>query len=103
MDATLVASAEDAFTTTLQPSTPGRTFSQEFASQKLMKEMHILDMPARNLPAAWDICVKAANAAKIAVEDEIANGYNAHVGAAAIFVVVSMLILIADGAHWQNI
>lgn len=43
------------------------------------KEIAILDMPVRNLPSAWEACVKAAIPAKIAAEDEIAKSRDAHV------------------------
>ncbi|KAH9840782.1 cysteine proteinase [Rhodofomes roseus] len=67
----LLTSAEEAFATSLRPATEGRVFANDFGSRKLEKDVHILDMAARKLPDAWNACVEAALAAKVAVEEEI--------------------------------
>jgi ubiquitin carboxyl-terminal hydrolase L5 len=43
------------------------------------KDVAILEMPVRNLTDAWEVCVKAAMPAKIAVEDEIIKSIREHV------------------------
>lgn len=78
VDHTLLASAAEAFTTSLRPPSEGKVFSQDFGLRKMNQEIVILDMAARNLPAAWELCVKAAISAKVAVEDEIAKSRDAH-------------------------
>ena len=41
--------------------------------------MDILNIPERKLLGAWDVCVKSAMPAKVAVEDEIAKAVQQHV------------------------
>ncbi|KAH9895837.1 cysteine proteinase [Cubamyces lactineus] len=73
VDPELLASAAEAFATTLRPhgQTPGKVFSPDFGARKMEKELAILDMPERKLVPAWEACVGAALLAKIAVEDDI--------------------------------
>ena len=79
VDSALLAEAGTVFETSLQPSAPGSTFAQDFASRKLAQDMKILDMPARGLPAAWNECIRAAIPAKAAVEEEITAARRGHV------------------------
>ena len=62
VDPALLASAEEAFATTLRPAAgePGKVFAADFGSRKMSKEMVILDMPERNLVPAWENCVRNA-------------------------------------------
>ncbi|KAI0791321.1 hypothetical protein C8Q75DRAFT_715566 [Abortiporus biennis] len=75
VDYTMVASSSSSFSTSLQPSslTLGPTFSSDFGSLKLQKDIAILDMPTRNLAPAWEKCVQASIPAKVAVEEEISR------------------------------
>ena len=83
VDPALLASAEEAFATTLRPAAgePGKVFAADFGSRKMSKEMAILDMPERNLVPAWENCVRNAFSAKVAVEEEISKSRNAQVRA----------------------
>lgn len=67
----LLASASEAFTTSLRPPTDGKPFAPDFGARKMERDMEILDMPVRKLPDAWNACVEAALSAKVAVEEEI--------------------------------
>lgn len=78
VDADLVSSASESFATSMRSPREGRVYSEDFGSRKMDKEIAILDMPVRNLPSAWEACVKAAIPAKIAAEDEIAKSRDAH-------------------------
>ncbi|KZT66892.1 cysteine proteinase [Daedalea quercina L-15889] len=68
---TLLASALEAFTTSLRPLTEGRPFAPDFGACKMERDIEILDMAVRKLPEAWNACVEAALVAKVAVEEEI--------------------------------
>jgi len=67
----LLASAAEAFTTSLRPSTEGLPFAADFGARKMDRDLEILDMAVRKLPEAWNACVEAALAAKVVVEEEI--------------------------------
>ncbi|KAH9929151.1 ubiquitin carboxyl-terminal hydrolase [Fomitopsis serialis] len=69
----LLASAAEAFTTSLRPSTEGLPFAADFGARKMDRDLEILDMAVRKLPEAWNACVEAALAAKVVVEEEIAK------------------------------
>ncbi|KAH9847083.1 cysteine proteinase [Lenzites betulinus] len=73
VDPTLLASASEAFATTLRPRADeaGKVFAPDFGSRKMEKELAILDMAERRLVPAWEDCVRAALSAKVAVEEEI--------------------------------
>ena len=45
----------------------------------MAREVAVLDMPVRQLVPAWEGCVRAALAAKVAVEEEIARSRSAQV------------------------
>lgn len=92
VDRVLLAEAATAFETSVQPSTLGRTFAQDFASRKLEREMEILDMPARGLVEAWEGCVKAAIPAKAAVEEEIGTAKRGHVSGSRVSTETGQLI-----------
>jgi len=79
VDKSLYDGVTEAFTTSAYPADNGPTYSQDFGSRKMEKEMAILDMPARNLPAAWEKCVQAAMSVKITIEEEIDKSKNANV------------------------
>ena len=79
IDSSLISQASATFETSVQPSTLGRTFAQNFASRKLEQEIKILDMPVKNLPAAWEACIKAAIPTKTTVEDEIDTAKKSYV------------------------
>jgi len=78
VDPTLLAAASESFVTSVQPDTPGPLFSPGLGSRKMEKDVAILEMPVRNLTDAWEVCVKAAMPAKIAVEDEITKSIREH-------------------------
>ncbi|PCH34759.1 cysteine proteinase [Wolfiporia cocos MD-104 SS10] len=59
------------------PSAPS-VHTQSLMYEGLEREIAVLDMPARALPAAWDGCVRSAMVARGAVEDEIARSREAH-------------------------
>lgn len=44
------------------------------------QDMHILDMPERNLTSALETCLQNAAEAKRAVEEEVATAKRANVG-----------------------
>ena len=67
----LLASASEAFTTSLRPSTDGKPFAPDFGGRKMDRDLEILDMPVRKLPDAWNACVEATLSAKVAIEEEI--------------------------------
>ncbi|KAI8995234.1 cysteine proteinase [Trametes punicea] len=73
VDPALLASASEAFATTLRPSAQGsgKVFALDFGARKMEKELATLDMPERKLVPAWESCVRAALSAKVAVEEEI--------------------------------
>ncbi|KAI0643237.1 cysteine proteinase [Trametes meyenii] len=73
VDPTLLASAPSAFSTALRPDGrgPGRVYAPDFGARKMERDMAVLDMPVRRLAPAWDVCVRAALEAKVAVEEEI--------------------------------
>lgn len=75
----LLSTAEDVFQTSAQPSAPGRTFAPDFGSRKMEKEMEILDMPVRSLPAAWETCIRNAMSIKLSIEDELTRSRNMNV------------------------
>ncbi|TBU21572.1 cysteine proteinase [Dichomitus squalens] len=79
VDGTLLACASETFATTLRPraSEPGRVFAADFGAWKMAREMAILDMPERALVPAWEMCVRRALEAKVAVEEEIAKAQSA--------------------------
>ena len=81
VDPELLASAAEAFATTLRPhgEAPGKVFSPDFGARKMEKELAILDMPERKLVPAWEACVRAALSARIAVEEEIEKSRQAQV------------------------
>ncbi|KAL1943721.1 hypothetical protein VTO73DRAFT_4166 [Trametes versicolor] len=72
VDPALLASASEAFATTLRPRAQeaGKVFAPDFGARKMEKELAILDMPERKLAPAWENCVRAALSAKVAVEEE---------------------------------
>lgn len=67
------------FETSVHSHEPGPTFARDFGSRKLQKDINILDMARRNLPAEWDKVMRTAMAAKIAVQEEVENASIAHV------------------------
>ncbi|KAI0349384.1 cysteine proteinase [Trametes cingulata] len=73
VDSALLASASEAFATTLRPRAQetGKVFAPDFGARKMAKELAILEMPERKLVPAWENCVRAALSAKVAVEEEI--------------------------------
>ncbi|KAI0076674.1 cysteine proteinase [Panus rudis PR-1116 ss-1] len=73
VNAELLATADQVFTTPIHDSSPGPTYATDFGSRKLQQDMEILDMPARSLAAAWERCIQSAMSAKVAVEEEIAK------------------------------
>ncbi|OSC98653.1 cysteine proteinase [Trametes coccinea BRFM310] len=81
VDPALLASASEAFATTLRPraSEAGKVFAPDFGARKMEKELAVLDMPERKLVPAWENCVRAALSAKVAVEEEIAKSRSAQV------------------------
>ncbi|CDO75937.1 hypothetical protein BN946_scf184873.g26 [Trametes cinnabarina] len=81
VDSALLASASDAFATTLRPRAQeaGKVFAPDFGARKMEKELAILDMPERKLVPAWESCVRAALSTKLAVEEEIEKSRRAQV------------------------
>ncbi|KAI0764159.1 cysteine proteinase [Trametes elegans] len=73
VDPALLASASEAFATTLRTRAqdPGKVFAPDFGARKMEKDLAVLDMPERRLVPAWEECVRAALTAKVAVEEEI--------------------------------
>lgn len=76
---TLFAASSEAFTTSVQSTSFGRVFAEDFGLRKLDLELNVLDLPERQLFDAWDTCVRAAMLAKISVEDEITKSVRAQV------------------------
>lgn len=83
VDPALLASASEAFATTLRPRAQeaGKVFAPGFGARKMEKELAILDMPERKLAPAWEDCVRAALSAKVAVEEETEKSRRAQVRA----------------------
>lgn len=83
VDSALLASASEAFATTLRPRAQeaGKVFAPDFGARKMEKELAILDMPERKLAPAWEDCVRAALSAKVAVEEETEKSRRAQVRA----------------------
>lgn len=81
VDPALLASASEAFATTLRPRAQeaGKVFAPDFGARKMEKELAILDMPERKLASAWEDCVRAALSAKVAVEEEAEKSQRAQV------------------------
>ena len=82
VDQALLEGSLDTFTTSVHPSSNGPTFSRDFGSRKMEKELAILDMPARSLPAAWNQSVQSALSVKLAIEEEVEKSKNANVSVA---------------------
>ena len=82
VDQALLEGSLDTFTTSVHPSSNGPTFSRDFGSRKMEKELAILDMPARGLPAAWNQSVQSALSVKLAIEEEVEKSKNANVSLA---------------------
>lgn len=83
VDPALLASASEAFATTLRPRAQeaGKVFAPDFGARKMEKELAILDMAERKLAPAWENCVRAALSAKVAVEEETEKSRRAQVRA----------------------
>lgn len=79
VDPKLVSSISQTFTTMLQSQSPGLTFAKDFGSQKLAKELKILDMSGEELLTAWEACIAAAVSAKLAVNEEAQKAIQAAV------------------------
>ncbi|KAH8105390.1 cysteine proteinase [Cristinia sonorae] len=62
---------DETFTTSVQPDSYGPTFSKDFGARKMEKDMAILDMPARRIPASWEACVQSALSVKLTIEEEV--------------------------------
>ncbi|KAI0631539.1 cysteine proteinase [Trametes polyzona] len=79
VDPALLASASEAFATTLRPHAQeaGKAFAPDFGARKMEKEMAVLDMPERKLVPAWEECVRSALSAKVAVEEEVEKSQRA--------------------------
>ena len=79
VDSVLHDSVTDVFTTSVQPPSNGPTFSKDFGSRKMEKELAILDMPARNVSSSWDKCVQSTMSVKLAIEEEVEKSKTAYV------------------------
>jgi ubiquitin carboxyl-terminal hydrolase L5 len=105
VDPTIYTTAEDVFCTSALPTAhTGHTFAPDFASIKLGKDFHILDMPVRSLVSAWEQCIKDAIPAKLAIEDELIKPRDAHVSSSPslfLFLVLSNYFC-SDGKSEAN-
>jgi ubiquitin carboxyl-terminal hydrolase L5 len=75
----VLASATDAFTTSVRSSDHGPWFSIDSGFKKLDTDLDILDVPHQKLVGAWEGCVRKAMEAKTSVEDEIGKSVRAQV------------------------
>ena len=80
IDPTLLEARSQAFTTSVLPAGElGPTYARDFGAVKMTREVRVLEMPQRKLPEAWEACVRDAQMAKQAVEDEVRTSEQAHV------------------------
>jgi hypothetical protein len=75
------------------PSDPGRTYAKDFGARRLKKDVEIMDMPADSLIPAWESCVRDALRAKVALEDEVMKGAQAHVSPGILAAHVTRLVV----------
>ncbi|THH32703.1 hypothetical protein EUX98_g1490 [Antrodiella citrinella] len=79
VDKALHDGVTETFTTSAHPASNGPTFSKDFGSRKMEKEIAILDMPVRSVPAAWEKCVQSAMSVKMTIDEEVEKSKNANV------------------------
>lgn len=58
----------------------GQKFAPDFASKRIDRDRHILNMDQNALRFAWEQCVSNAMKAKVAVEEEMTKARRDHVG-----------------------
>jgi len=77
----LLNSAADVFTTSasFQNPTP-RIFAPDFGSQKMQRDLQIMEMQKEELPGVWERCIENALSVKTSVEDELEKPRLANVG-----------------------
>lgn len=74
------ATSGTAFSLPLRPSAlPGATFSAGFGARAMAAQREVLDMPERELPAAWERCVDDAMVVKVRAEELVARDQRAEV------------------------
>ncbi len=57
----------------------GKTFAQDFGARKMDRDLAVMELPEAELVPAWEACVRKANTAKVAVEDELAKAIRSNV------------------------
>ena len=57
----------------------GKTFAQDFGARKMDRDIAVMELPDEELVPAWEACVRKANSAKVAVEDELAKAIRSNV------------------------